>query len=348
MSILGKRGGEVRITFLIGNGFDLNLGMKTSYKDFYEHYCKPHSEIPPHVQEFKNNILNNYKTWADAELAFGKYSENFEIDEAELFLDCHEDFCNQLAVYLEKEAAYLKFDKINYGLINVDDMLQIENIVRGLDSELADFLINIYHNNPNSTLEYEYYNSYNFINFNYTNTLDSILNKSYNYEIENVVNIHGTVKQHMALGIDNDSQISNTQLYELNKRVIMSQFVKPQVNRANQHRADAKAISCIQSSDIIYIYGMSIGETDKRWWDLIKLTLQQNEQTQVIIHHHGLPEKNVLVPRLYNNKVYEIKNKLFSDDEINEDISNKVHIVGYNIFEPVKKINEEIEIYKHF
>lgn len=28
----------MNVTFLIGNGFDINLGLKTSYKDFYEQY----------------------------------------------------------------------------------------------------------------------------------------------------------------------------------------------------------------------------------------------------------------------------------------------------------------------
>ena len=27
-----------RITFFIGNGFDINIGLKTKYKDFYQYY----------------------------------------------------------------------------------------------------------------------------------------------------------------------------------------------------------------------------------------------------------------------------------------------------------------------
>ena len=30
----------MNITFFIGNGFDLNLGLKTGYKSFYEYYTK--------------------------------------------------------------------------------------------------------------------------------------------------------------------------------------------------------------------------------------------------------------------------------------------------------------------
>ena len=34
---------SLNITFLIGNGFDIGLGLKTRYKDFYKYYCKPYS-----------------------------------------------------------------------------------------------------------------------------------------------------------------------------------------------------------------------------------------------------------------------------------------------------------------
>ncbi len=30
----------MNITFLIGNGFDLNLGLKTRYTDFYKYYME--------------------------------------------------------------------------------------------------------------------------------------------------------------------------------------------------------------------------------------------------------------------------------------------------------------------
>ena len=30
----------MNITFLLGNGFDIGLGMPTRYEDFYKEYCK--------------------------------------------------------------------------------------------------------------------------------------------------------------------------------------------------------------------------------------------------------------------------------------------------------------------
>lgn len=35
---------DMTITFLIGNGFDINIGMATRYKDFYKYYVNLPSE----------------------------------------------------------------------------------------------------------------------------------------------------------------------------------------------------------------------------------------------------------------------------------------------------------------
>ena len=35
-----QRGKCMNITFLMGNGFDVGLGLKTQYKDFYEYFIE--------------------------------------------------------------------------------------------------------------------------------------------------------------------------------------------------------------------------------------------------------------------------------------------------------------------
>ena len=35
----------MNVTYIIGNGFDLNLGLKTSYKDFYACYIEQYPSI---------------------------------------------------------------------------------------------------------------------------------------------------------------------------------------------------------------------------------------------------------------------------------------------------------------
>ena len=53
----------MNITFMIGNGFDLNLNLKTGYKDFYKYYIENTKE-----DIISKSIKNNYELWADLEL----------------------------------------------------------------------------------------------------------------------------------------------------------------------------------------------------------------------------------------------------------------------------------------
>lgn len=45
----------MNITYLIGNGFDLNLGLKTRYRDFYDYYVKQPSNDDL-IKKFKNDL----------------------------------------------------------------------------------------------------------------------------------------------------------------------------------------------------------------------------------------------------------------------------------------------------
>ena len=51
----------MNILYLFGNGFDLNLGLKTSYTDFYNYYNSLTSTTEK-VKFLKESISENYKT----------------------------------------------------------------------------------------------------------------------------------------------------------------------------------------------------------------------------------------------------------------------------------------------
>ena len=64
---------SVRITFLIGNGFDLNLGLKTRYTDFYPYYCDMPSHRHRQIARFRELLkqTGSHPLWADFEKALG-------------------------------------------------------------------------------------------------------------------------------------------------------------------------------------------------------------------------------------------------------------------------------------
>lgn len=67
----------MQILYIIGNGFDLNLDLKTSYNDFYKYYETVESKNP-NVQKLKEHISKTYDSWADLELALGDYTQHLK------------------------------------------------------------------------------------------------------------------------------------------------------------------------------------------------------------------------------------------------------------------------------
>lgn len=62
------------ITFILGNGFDIGLGMPTRYEDFYKEYCQIKAEDNDNIREFKEMLVNRNSArgkkiinWADFE-----------------------------------------------------------------------------------------------------------------------------------------------------------------------------------------------------------------------------------------------------------------------------------------
>ena len=70
----------MNITFMIGNGFDLHLGMKTRFTDMYDGYIQSPSEDIV-IQEFKERLKEyageRYERWSDFEIAMAAHAKDF-------------------------------------------------------------------------------------------------------------------------------------------------------------------------------------------------------------------------------------------------------------------------------
>lgn len=95
----------MNITFLIGNGFDINLGLKTRYTDFYPYYLSQN-----HDDIISKAIANDYDRWADLELALGQLLGGVTPEQVPEYLDCKAVLELDLANYLrsEQQALMLK------------------------------------------------------------------------------------------------------------------------------------------------------------------------------------------------------------------------------------------------
>ena len=62
----------MNVTLILGNGFDLNMGLPTAYSDFYKYYMLVDS--PRSTYLIKQGIGEKPQTWADLEKSLGENS----------------------------------------------------------------------------------------------------------------------------------------------------------------------------------------------------------------------------------------------------------------------------------
>lgn len=157
----------MNITFLIGNGFDVGIGMKSSFKDFFPIYQQNSISKSDEVRQLSEEIGNDYDTWADFEVALGKYTTKFDVETKSKFILQLKDFEKEFVKYLQENENALTYN---------------ENVETIMKKALTQFYStkNLAHES-NKTVKrifdtYSgYEHKYNFINFNYTDGLKKCL-----------------------------------------------------------------------------------------------------------------------------------------------------------------------------
>ncbi len=320
--------GEIMdVTFLIGNGFDLGIGLKTGYKDFYNVYCQSKSSDSEILQHFKSDILKEPETWADFESAFGEYAYHFK--DAEDYMQLFEDFIRQFSLYLENEESAFDDSKTEEMLRGMKKALSSYYDIRPADKDTVVSLIESYRKN------------FNFISFNYTCCLDKCIDAvksspnslaSISGEIGELVHVHGYTDKDLIMGVNDASQIENEAFSQ--DETVLNELVKPRQNEIIKMNYDYRATQIINRSQIICVYGMSIGETDQKWWKLIMQWLQRDINNHLIVLRHRGPIRMVPVWRRF---VESTRNLLYMHGEVPAEnqrvIANQIHIdVDHNIF----------------
>lgn len=260
--------GTVNVVFLIGNGFDRNLGLKTSYLDFYEYYTSQDSSGNQAVSKLKNSIKINKEAWSDLELSLGRYSDNVksqeELDTA-IF-----DLIKHLRIYLqniEEEIDYSIFSSKKF----LNDLANPERVLPPRDQQKITTFKNQF-NSSNTVVQIQ------VLTFNYTKIIEKILeNKFENIVIDKIGNqtiklkgiehIHGYVNNRLILGVNDSNQITNEKLRASEECVEL--LVKPEHNQQLGHTKDNYCLNQISNASMIYVFGSSIGETDKIWWEAV-------------------------------------------------------------------------------
>ncbi|MBD5146274.1 MAG: hypothetical protein HDT21_10280 [Ruminococcus sp.] len=332
----------MKFTYLIGNGFDLNIGLKTSFTDFFNIYCNKSDYENAAIEKFKAEIRNNSFMWSDFEFQMGRYAHEVEplgTLSIQDYFNCMENFRNEMITYLLKEEERInkfafknKCDTVCHRAIEYP----FQYMRPGQRILLQDYL------SKYNTESIEY----NFIIFNYTHTFDEFLTPlGYNVagddndighwtddeedsmiidKIGEVIHVHGEFGNAILLGVNDEQQVNNPNLIKNDE--FRWNYIKPIANEMLGEQHDEISKRVIEESDIIFIYGMSIGQTDKIWWQAIIKWLcdktDSREHFLVVFSHNTKLRRNNPLDNIKNQK--EIENKLlsFAPDSIKIDKNN--------------------------
>lgn len=317
---------KTRITFLIGNGFDLKMGLATRYSDFYEYYTEKQDD------ELTREIKENISEWSDLETALGKCTEKFE--NKDYFWECEKNLEICLVNYLEEQMKRINIDEkkrreIAYGMKD-----SLMNFYKALPEFLQS---HIKKNLPDKSELIDHY----FITFNYTDTLEQclqIVNDEPMDEIwfndisERILHIHGMTKlRNIVLGVNDESQIANIEFK--NNIIDRERLIKEEIQR-NESSIIERANAIIDASSIICIFGMSIGATDKKWWKRIAKWLQDDNARRLVIFARD--KESHEIEKYANECERETKDRFKNNGELADvwkQIQNQVHVkVDADIF----------------
>jgi len=280
----------MNVTFLIGNGFDMRMGIASSYKSVEDHYIGL-ERTDKTIKAFQQSLKEQGEYWSDFELAIGKYTALFNDDDQQSFISCLEDFTMELVEYLQSEE-----DKVDFSLCDKEIKEEFWRSIKSFDDELGP----AYKKQINGILATGEAVVFRFISFNYTHLLDKCLetafdaktivgshaigNTSYNHTVnKHVIHIHGELPGPVLMGVDNGGQIEK-EVWAKQRRFIQS-MAKPLMNERFGSLVDVETLNTINRSNVICLFGLSMGETDHTWWKSIGNWLNDQNHRLVIFGH---------------------------------------------------------------
>lgn len=290
----------MNVLYIIGNGFDLNLNLQTSYEHFFEYY-KNQKNDNDIIIKLKENIKGKKKDWSDLELALGGYFK--ELDSEEEFDMIFDDIKFNLS-------QFLKVQESNFNIQDVDSPKFLRDLIYPEEYLLFTDQVNL-RNYFGKWINIEV--KINIATFNYTKILDDLFKEAINknlliqrhqnhkVKLGSILHIHGFVEKEMILGVNDDSQILNGEF--LKNHYIKASFIKAEFNKTLKNGNNSDFSNKINNANLIIIFGSSLGDSDKIWWERIASRI--NDECKLIIFKKG-PE---ILP-LQEHKLFKYEDQI--------------------------------------
>lgn len=261
---------DYKTVLIVGNGFDRNIGMKTSYSEFME------SQIFKDVVSKGENTLlkylayknHNSKKWVDIEIELGNYA-NILHSKAEIYSLLQSISCTKTPSVIQKEfkTDYLK-----------------------LCNTLKNYLNIIHSTEPNkeiveSSIAYELLKEIQFdgipfyvINFNYTLFVEYLIDTTIGARIDTFIRyIHGSLidESDIVFGVQDSFNLDREHVY---------------LYKSHSKYKDVMGLpQILENANKIIFFGYSLGETDHSYFDdFFKAQTQPNcKGKEFVFYHYG-------------------------------------------------------------
>lgn len=277
----------MNITFILGNGFDIQLGLQSRYSDFLQEYIKITPEDNDNIVEFKKYLSQDpsRELWSDAEIAMGVHLGGYSDATIGAYNERVQDFEVHLIAYLKEQQDQCSFSDSQEIARQFENFLfeSFDDVLTARRSKLT---------NAN----YSGNDTYHFISFNYTNLLERIkkcygngnrlrirevYNQKYIDSWGSISHVHGTLDNQIIMGVNDESQLDTSGGITLTEELCW-ELIKPRLNLDSGNSFDSPAKDVVSNSDIIAIYGVSFGDTDRLWWEAIVDWLKQDPAHKLV------------------------------------------------------------------
>jgi len=269
----------MNVLYILGNGFDKAQGMATSYPEFYKYLTENIKGGSPLLEKMKSAITENTILWSNMESGLGEFTS--ATNNAEEFDDFYFELSEHLQNYLQKENE--KFSPTNDLKTKFQtDFTTVSKYLGALDKTRFDGFLGAVSTSSKDI---------NVITLNYTNTLEKILGLnagvtskafSISTNLRNIIHVHGQLGESIIIGVNDETQMDNEDFRDNDD--IKDCMIKLQSNRIMKETRHIQCENLIANANIIVLMGVSLGETDLYWWELIGKNLINRKNLALIQH----------------------------------------------------------------
>ena len=269
INLIPPKGIDEKILYIIGNGFDLAHGMKTSYEDFHQWLLdNGESSAVNRIESLYPNITNNEGRWCDVESALGSITLEETINYDRNFQECSDE--------INCEDSSHKAYRCGENLKNVAD------IFPGL---LRDWVTSI--STKDISPKFEIIKDAKFLSFNYTRTLED----AYQIKTDNILHIHETIIGNRPLVVgygearfEDDEYVSDDDTIDVVLiKNLLSYYRKPvdAILKETKPKEWFKGLNEIES---VIVYGHSCSKVDKPYFQKVAESINDNANWRFYVH----------------------------------------------------------------